>query len=75
MTYWTTNHHASSVDNIIVALEHHGHMCQIDLVCLTSSQLESYVANSSAMQKPFTELTDLWFKTYHGPGLILPDSF
>ena len=64
----------SRVDNIIAALEHHGRMCQIDLVCLTSSQLE-YVANSSAMQKPFPELTDLRLKTYYGPGPILPDSF
>jgi hypothetical protein len=48
----------SSVDNILAALEHNDRVCQIELLNLTSSELE-YVTDSAAMRKPFPELTDL----------------
>ncbi|KAF8502626.1 hypothetical protein F5888DRAFT_1109167 [Russula emetica] len=67
----------SSVDNIIAALEHNDRVCQIRLDFYSSSQLE-YVTDSTAMHKPFPELTDFRLKgrfAYNGSGPILPDSF
>jgi hypothetical protein len=48
----------SSVDYIIAALERNNRVRQIDLGCLSSSELE-YVTDSAAMHKPFPELTHL----------------
>ena len=63
------------VDNIIAALEHNDRVCQIELNCFSSSNLE-YVTISEAMQKPFPELTDLRLNAFDDkPGPILPNSF
>jgi hypothetical protein len=68
---------SASVDNIIAALERNDCVCQIELIHLRSSQLK-YVTDSSAMRKPFPELTDLHLRTcgYESPSEpILHDSF
>jgi hypothetical protein len=70
-------------DNIVAALERNDRVCQIELVCFSSSELE-YVTDSAAMQKPFLDLTDLRLSIYgyesydedsDEPEPILPDSF
>jgi hypothetical protein len=65
-----------SVDNIIAALEHNDRVCQIQLNCFSSSELE-HVTDSAAMLKPFPELSYLRLETYlyDRPGPILPNSF
>ena len=71
------DHYGASfgADNILAALEHNHHVCQIELLCEPSSELECYT-NSAAMQKPFPKLTHLLLR---GPsrssGSTLPDSF
>jgi hypothetical protein len=62
------------VDNIMAALERNDRVCQISLHRLSSPELE-YFTDSAAMQKPFPELTHLYFSVGDGPGPILPDSF
>ena len=71
------DHYGASfgADNILAALKHNHRVCQIELLCEPSSELECYT-NSAAMQKPFPKLTHLLLG---GPsrssGSILPDSF
>jgi hypothetical protein len=67
---------ATSVDNVIAALEHNDRVCKIKLRFLTNSQM-GYVTDSSSAAMPFPELTDLWPRiyAYDGPEPILPDSF
>jgi hypothetical protein len=60
----------ASLDNIIAALEHNDRVCQIDMAYATGL---NYVTNSTAMHKPFPELTDLRLSTDLCP--ILPDAF
>ena len=71
----------SRVEDIIAALEYNERVCQIDLIDLTSPQLEN-VTGSAAMQKSFPELTFLQLSNinismweYDEPEIILPDSF
>jgi len=54
------NDNSPRVDNIIAALEHNDRVCQIgfDYSTYSSSPL-GYITDSSAMQKPFPELTHL----------------
>ena len=61
----------SSADNIITALEHNDRVCQITLSYFSS--VES-VTNSTAMQKPFPELTHLRMFNYETESII-PNSF
>ena len=63
--------------NIIAALKHKDHVCEISLECLPV-KLE-YIANSPAMQKPFPKLTAFRFGKFFGKllrdnNVILPDS-
>ena len=65
------------LDNVIAALEHNDRVCQIDLQCLKRSELE-FITSSAAMDKPFPELTNLYFavdKYDIELESILPDSF
>ena len=68
--------HKSGLDNIVAALEHNDRVCQIELGCYSSSELE-YYTNSAAMQKPFPELTHLQLHMYgfYRSQLIVPDLF
>src|SRR6266852_26155 len=65
------------LDNIVAALEHNDRVCQIQFEIFSSSQLEYLVTNSTIMQKPFPELTDLLLSVdkHDGEGPIIPDSF
>ena len=71
-----TNGEPPETENIDAALEHNDRVCQIQLVNLSSSQLEC-VMNSAAMQKPFPKLTHLWLSgcVLDGQEVVLPDSF
>ena len=64
----------TSVGNIVTALEHNNHVCQIELINLLEL---GYVTDSAAMQVPFLALTDLRLSIDEDdrPELILPDSF
>jgi F-box-like len=68
----------SRADNIIAALEHNDRVCQINVECLTNSQL-GCVTDSAAMQKPFPKLTHLGLAMIvhdnDGSGPIFSDSF
>src|SRR6266852_6123681 len=70
--------HLNGTENIIAALEHNDHVCQINLEHVLAVMYSQYVMNSAAMQKPFPELTDLrllgMFER-NGSEPILPDSF
>ncbi len=65
------------LDNIIAALEHNNRFCQIQFESFSSSQLEYLVTNSTIMQKPFLELTELVLSVdkHDRDGPIIPDSF
>ena len=69
----TSGNEPSSVDNIIAALERNDRVCQIDLGCLSSSELE-HVTDSAAMHQPFPNLTHLRLGGF-GRESILPNSF
>jgi hypothetical protein len=60
--------------NILAALKHNHRMCKITIMCDLDSELK-YYTNSTAMQKPFPELTDLSLEGYYRSVPILPDSF
>jgi len=63
----------TSADNVIAELEHSDRICQIDLQCDTSLQIENLL---TVMQVPFPELALLYLSLAgfsHGP--VLPDSF
>ena len=69
----------SGVDNIVAALQHNDRVTQIQLACFSSSQL-GRVTDSTAIRRPFPELTDLRLGGFVYGGLesalpILPDSF
>ena len=65
----------TTVDNVVAELEHSDRICQINLVCDTTSQIEKLWA---AMQIPFPELSILRLLlllrgSSYAP--VLPDSF
>jgi hypothetical protein len=57
-------------DNTIAALGHNDRVCQIQLDCLPRSQVG--YTDSTAMQKPFPELTDLHLGVFlDGPSYLI----
>ena len=64
------------MDYTIAALEHNDRVCQIRLSCWSSSRI-TRVAESAAMQKPFSKLThlELGMTSEWHDGPTLPDSF
>ena len=66
----------TGANNILAALEHNHRVCQIKLHFYSLRRLE-YYTNSTAMQKPFPELTHLQILLYelYRSGPILPDLF
>jgi hypothetical protein len=71
----------TQMHNIIEALEHNDRVCQVDLLNITSSELEEVLA---AMQRPFPALTELtiWLDGWREDGLledepppVVPESF
>jgi hypothetical protein len=62
------------VDNVIAALEHNNLVCEIEMGCLTSPNLEKIL---EAMQKPFPALTRLVLKSSDATAQLVraPDSF
>ena len=62
-----------SVDNVIAELEHCDRICQINLNCHTTSQIENFW---TAVQVPFPELAALWLSFEDFLSVpVLPDSF
>ena len=59
-------------DNIVAALEHNGHVCDIRLQGVSSSLLEKVLA---AMQESFPALTCLQLETEDDTAPVVPDSF
>jgi hypothetical protein len=62
----------TSVDNVIAELKHSDRICQIDLQCDTTLQIENLL---TAMQVPFPELAVLYLYVGSSHGPVLPDSF
>ena len=59
-------------DNIVAALEHNNHLCNLHLVNITSLQLENVLTE---MQQPIPALTVLELQLLDERGLIIRDSF
>jgi len=66
----------TSVDNVVAVLENSNRICQINLTCYTTSQIENV---SAAMQEPFPELTALYLSfaiySYINMVPVIPDTF
>jgi hypothetical protein len=62
----------TSVDNVIAELEHSDRICQINLHCGTTSQIENLW---TAIQVPFPEVAALYLLYEDLSGPVLPDSF
>jgi hypothetical protein len=69
---WDTGHRMCSVDNIIAALEHNNRVCRIELLRVSSWQLEKVVA---AMREPFPVLSRLQLESEDEMAFVIPDSF
>jgi hypothetical protein len=69
---WGNCHNVWGMNNIIAALEHNDHICELALFDIPSSQLESALA---AMQQPFPALTRLLLQSRDETAPVHPDSF
>ena len=63
---------SSGVDNIIVALGHSNHVCEVNLWVAGWQQLEKVLA---VMQVPFLELIKLWLFSNDEMPPVIPNSF
>ncbi len=61
-----------SVDNVIAALEHNNRVCRVELLRVSSWQLEKVVA---AMREPFPVLSRLQLGSEDEMAFVIPDSF
>src|SRR5258708_3954374 len=69
---WDTGHRMCSVDNVIAALEHNNRVCRVELLRVSSWQLEKVVA---AMRESFPVLSRLQLGSEDEMAFVIPDSF